>query len=78
LDLSIIYEYIVSKYKIIFGFSLYATLFIQIVSLQPVNKFSKTILYSKIPNKSYLHIYRIYKSNNRLLRYYTISNYKLY
>ena len=30
------------------------------------------------PNKDYLYICEIYKSDNRLLRYLTISNYKFH
>jgi len=54
------------------------TVFIQLVSLQPVNQFSQTNFYWKAPNKSYLHIYKMDKSDYRLLRYQTISNYKFY
>jgi len=43
---------------------------------------SKLILTNQVAlessNKSYLHIYEMYKSHNRLLRYQTISNYKFY
>ena len=39
---------------------------------------SQTKLHWKAPNDGYLYICRIYKSNNRLLRYQTISNYKFH
>ena len=43
---------------------------------------SKLILTNQValesPNEDYLYIYGIYKSNNRLLRYQTISNYNFY
>ena len=41
------------------------TNFIQLVSPQPVDQFSQTKLHWKAPNKSYLHICGIYKSNNK-------------
>ena len=50
--------------------------FIQLVSSQPVNRFLQTKLYWKAPNNGYLHICGMYKSNNKQLRYQTISNYK--
>ena len=43
----------------------YATNFIQLVSPQPVDRFSQTKLHWKAPNKGYLYIYRIYKSDNK-------------
>ena len=52
------------------------TNFIQYISLQLVDQLLQTKLYWKAPNESYLHIYGMYKSDNRLLRYWTISNYK--
>ena len=52
------------------------TNFIQLISLQPVDWFSQTKLRWKAPNKGYLYIYRLYKGNNKLLRYEAISNYK--
>ena len=55
---------------------LYVTNFIQLVSVQLVDWFSQTGLHWKAPNKGYLHIYRIYKSNNKQLRYQAISNCK--
>jgi len=45
------------------------TNFIQLISLQLVDQFSQTKLHWKAPNKSYLHICGMYKSDNRLLRY---------
>ena len=45
------------------------TNFIQLVSLQLVDQFSQTKLHWKAPNNDYLHIYRIYKSDNKQLRY---------
>ena len=47
----------------------YVTNFIQLVSLQPVDRFSQTKLHYKAPNEGYLHICEIYKSNNKQLRY---------
>jgi len=41
------------------------TNFIQLVFLQPVDLFSQTKLRWKVPNKGYLHICRMYKSNNK-------------
>ena len=52
------------------------TNFIQLVSLQLVDQFSQTKLHWKAPNKGYLHIYKMYKSNNKQLRYQAINNYK--
>jgi len=52
------------------------TNFIQPISLQQVDQFSQTKLCCKAPNKGYLHIYGIYKSNTKQLRYQAISNYK--
>ena len=54
----------------------YVINFIQLVSLQLLDQFSQTKLYWKAPNKSYLHKYQMSKSDNRLLRYQTISNQK--
>ena len=54
------------------------TNFIQLVSLQPVDQFLQTKLCCKAPNKSYLHIYRMYKSNNKQLKYQVISNCKIF
>ena len=45
------------------------TNFIQLVSPQPVDLFSQTKLHWKAPNEGYLHIYGIYKSNNKQPRY---------
>ena len=58
--------------------NIYITNFIQIVSLQPVDWFLQTKLHWKALDYGYLYIYEMYKSNNRLLRYQTISNYKSY
>jgi len=52
--------------------------FIQLVSLQILDYFSQTKLYWKVLNKGFLYIYKIYKSDNRLLRYQTISNHKFH
>ena len=41
------------------------TNFIQLVSPQPVDQFSQTKLHWKVPNKGYLYIYRMYKSDNK-------------
>ena len=41
------------------------TNFIQLVSSQLVDRFSQTKLRWKAPNESYLHICRMYKSNNK-------------
>ena len=46
-------------------FLLYVTNFIQLVSPQPVDRFSQTKLHWKAPNKSYLYICGMYKSNNK-------------
>jgi len=48
---------------------IYVINFIQLLSLQPVDQFLQTKLHWKALNECYLHICRIYKSNNRLLRY---------
>ena len=40
------------------------TNFIQLISPQPVDRFSQTKLLWKAPNEGYLHICRMYKSNN--------------
>ena len=54
------------------------TNFIQLVSPQPVELFSQTKLHCKAPNKGYLHICGMYKSNNKQLRYQIISNCKIF
>jgi len=41
------------------------TNFIQLVSPQPVDRFSQTKLHWKAPNESYPHIYGRYKSGNK-------------
>ena len=62
---------------VIFDITLFpVTNFIQLVSPQLVDQFSQTKLYWKAMNKNYLYIYGIYKSNNKQLRYQTISNFK--
>ena len=50
------------------------TNFIQLVSLQPVDRFSQAKLHWKAPNEGYPHICRMYKSNNKWLRYQAISS----
>ena len=40
------------------------TNFIQLISPQPVDRFSQTKLLWKAPNEGYLHICGMYKSNN--------------
>ena len=57
-------------------YSMAVTNFIQFVSPQPVDRFSQTKLCWKALNKGYLHIYEIYKSDNKQLRYQVISNCK--
>jgi len=59
------------KVGMIFSFSLYTTItnFIQLVSLQLVDQFSQTKLHWKAPNEGYLVICKMYKSDNKLLRY---------
>jgi len=52
--------------------------FIQLVSLQLVDQFSQTKLYWKALNEGYLYIYEIYKRNNKQLRYWVISNCKIF
>jgi len=41
------------------------TNFIQLVSPQPVDRFSQTKLHWKAPNKGYPYICRMYKSDNK-------------
>ena len=43
----------------------FVTNFIQLVSPQPVDRFSQTKLHWKAPNEGYLHICGIYKSDNK-------------
>ena len=50
------------------------TNFIYLVSPQLVDQFSQTKLCWKDANKGYLHIYVMYKSNNKQPRYQVISN----
>jgi len=52
------------------------TNFIQLVSPQPVDRFSQTKLCWKTPNEGYPHICGMYKSNNKQLRYQAISSCK--
>ena len=52
------------------------TNFIQFVSLQSVDWFSQAKLCCKAPNEGYLHIYGMYKSNNKQPRYQVINNCK--
>jgi len=52
------------------------TNFIQLVSPQPVDRFSQTKLRWKSPNEGYSHICGMYKSNNKQLRYQAISSCK--
>ena len=52
------------------------TNFIQLVSPQPVDQFSQTKLFWKSSNEGYPHIYGIYKSDNKWLRYQAISSCK--
>ena len=68
----ICYHYHITLYHIS------VTNFIQLVSSQLVDQFSQTKLPCKAPNKSYLHIYGMYKSDNKQLRYQVISNCKIF
>jgi len=52
------------------------TNFIQLVSLQQVDRFSQTKLCWKAPNEGYPYICGMYKSNNKRLRYQAISSCK--
>ena len=52
------------------------TNFIQLISPQPVDRFSQTKLCWKTPNEGYPHICGMYKSNNERLRYQAISSCK--
>ena len=52
------------------------TNFIQLVSPQLVDWFSQTKLHWKALNKGYLHIYGMYKSDNKWLRYQAINSCK--
>ena len=52
------------------------TNFIQLISPQPVDRFSQTKLHWKAPNEGYPHICGMYKSNNERLRYQAISSCK--
>ena len=54
------------------------TNFIQLIFSQLVDQFSQTKLYWKAPNEGYLHIYVMYKINNKQLRYQAISNCKFF
>ena len=50
------------------------TNFIQLISPQPVDRFSQTKLRWKALNEGYPHICGMYKSNNKRLRYQAISS----
>jgi len=52
------------------------TNFIQLVSPQPVNRFSQTKLRWKAPNEGYPHICGMYKCDNKRLKYQDISSCK--
>ena len=54
----------------------FVTNFIQLISPQPVDRFSQTKLRWKAPNEGYPHICGMYKSNNERLRYQAISSCK--
>ena len=54
----------------------YVTNFIQLVSPQPVDRFSQTKLLWEALNEGYLHICGMYKSDNKQLRYQDISSCK--
>ena len=54
----------------------YVTNFIQLVSPQPVDRFSQTKLRWEALNESYSHICGMHKSNNKRLRYQAISSCK--
>ena len=43
----------------------YVTNFIQLVSQQPLDRFSQTKLHWKAPNEGYPYIYEMYKSDNK-------------
>ena len=62
-------------YQLIIPLS-FVTNFIQLVPPQPVDRFSQTKLRWKAPNEGYPHICGMYKSNNKRLRYQTISSCK--
>ena len=51
--------------KRLFKLKVIVTNFIQLVSPQPVDRFSQTKLRWKAPNEGYLHICRMYKSDNK-------------
>ena len=69
------YFYIATFFALAFS-AIYVTNFIQLIFLQPVDRFLQTKWCWKAPNEGYLHICRIYKSNNKWLRYQTISSCK--
>ena len=58
------------------SYNISVTNFIQLVSPQLVDQFSQTKLCWKAPNKGYLHIWGMYKSDNKQLRYQAIVNIK--
>jgi len=66
---------ILSTYNRVFTYHI-VTNFIQLVSPQPVDWFSQTKLRWKAPNEGYPHICGMSKSNNKWLRYQTISSCK--
>ena len=68
----------VQKFLRLTNYYRHVTNFIQLVSPQPVDQFSQTKLLCKAPNEGYLHIYRMYKSNNKQPRYQAISNCKIF
>ena len=66
---------IIITYKVTISLD-FVTNFIQLVSPQPVDRFSQTKLRWKAPNEGYLHICGMYKSSNKQLRYQDISSCK--
>ena len=67
----------ISKSDIVADFiHITVTNFIQLISPQPVDRFSQTKLRWKAPNEGYPHICGMYKSNNERLRYQAISSCK--
>ena len=58
------------------GIIICVTNFIQLISPQPVDRFSQTKLLWKALNEGYPHICGMYKSNNEQLRYQAISSCK--
>ena len=66
---------IIITYKVTISLD-FVTNFIQLVSPQPVDRFSQTKLRWKAPNEGYPHICGMYKSSNKRLRYQDISSCK--